>query len=230
MSVVKTELKLRVPLWARTGAFSLLAHRVINILLLWAAVVLARYSEDRLLIKLFTDGWFTGLPTQCLNKTGFPEGVGCFSKRGLSAALIGSAEHITGLLGSLEENFPCECTRGSVAAQPVLILWMTEKQHKQLRCCYTCIDALPDNTNFFIGTSGNPSRGFLICCNAVFWKHTMAMAVSGCRRSVFHGLVFLNNVHLFSYLLATLEQSLRDTSTYSRANVSYLLGWEGLCQ
>lgn len=40
----------------------------------------------------------------------------------LSAALIGSAGHITGPLGSLQENFLCEYTRESAAAQSVLAL------------------------------------------------------------------------------------------------------------
>lgn len=93
----------KYPLQSQTRAFSLPTHRAVNILLLWAAVFLGHYFEDSLLIKLFTDRWLAGLPTLCL-----------------SAALTRSAGHITGPLGFLQENFPCEHTRENAAAQSVL--------------------------------------------------------------------------------------------------------------
>lgn len=175
--LVKTAEVSKVPLWAQTGAFSRITHSAINILLLWAAVVLARYSEDGLLIKLFTDEWFAGLPTRCLNETGFPEGIGCYSERVIQLRWSGVPSASRGFLVLCRNVCPVSA-RVSAAAQPTLALseWLTDAtQAAQMLVLVICIDALEVNAVFFFWTSGNLSCGFPTYCDGVFWKRTTAM-------------------------------------------------------
>lgn len=129
VTVVKTAQASKAPLWAQAGAFSLLTHRAINILLLWAAVVLAHYSEDRLLIKLFTDEWFAGLPTRCLNKTGFPEGVGCYTERVIQLRWLRVPSTSRGFLVLCRNIFRVSAGGECSSSAHPRSFWMTDRRN-----------------------------------------------------------------------------------------------------
>lgn len=128
-TVVKTAEVSKVPLWAQTGAFSLITHSAINILLLWAAVVLAHYSEDGLLIKLFTDEWFAGLSTRCLNETGFPEGIGCYSERVVQLRWSGVPSASRGFLVLCRNVCPVSARGKCSSSAHPRSFWVTDRRN-----------------------------------------------------------------------------------------------------
>lgn len=123
---------------------------------------LGHHSEDSLLIKLFTHKWFAGLPAL------------------FSAALTRSAGHITGPLGSLQENFPCENTRENAPAQSVtwfrtFLTNLTEATWAAQLLVFLDYMVLLFRTAPF---SGNPSHGFPISSDSVFSMYTVT---KGCQ-------------------------------------------------
>lgn len=198
-----------VSLLAQNGV-SLLPHQTVCIHLLWAAVVCAHCSEDRLLIQLFTDGWFAGLSTLCLNKTGILRVWGVTVRNQQSWASHGAFEFITGQFSLWMHQEKCSDS---------ISIWLTgTTPAAQTLVIAIRVDAIQDNTLFIIWTVCHMD---FVCAIIMAFSEGIPTLwdVGNFNRPVFHGWKFLNNVHLFGYLLAALEQSFWDISVQG---VNYL--------
>lgn len=166
--------------------------------LLWAAVVWAYCSEDRLLIQLFTDGWFAGLPTLCLNRTGIRRVYSVAVRDQQCWATHRAFEFIAGQFSLWMHQGKCSDS---------ISVWLTgATPTAQTLVIAISADAIQDSTFFIIWTVCH--MDFVCAITMAFSESIPTLwGVGSFNRPMFHGWKFLNNAHLLCYLLAASEQS-----------------------